>query len=210
MIDNIDELYKLLREHNMTCLNRERFVSAAQKVCDVIEKNIEGSIVECGTYRCGCLAIMAKCAFPHKRIWGFDTFEGLPLPSSKDGRMAVGRGGSTDLCSPIENAFDAYRLINASSDHTVLVKGLFQETLSRNKTYLGKIAVLRLDGDWYESTKVCLEELYDQVTVGGWIIIDDYGHWPGCKLAVDEFIARRNLHVNLIASDGSERCWIKQ
>ena len=77
------------------------------------------------------------------------------------------------------------------------VKGWFNNTIPIHKKSIGKIALLHLDCDWYESVKFCLEELYDNIIKGGFIIIDDYGHWKGCKKAVDEFIENRNLRIEL-------------
>lgn len=82
-----------------------------------------------------------------------------------------------------------------------LVKGWFNDTLPIHKNDIGKIALLHLDCDWYESVKICLEELYDSVIEGGFIFIDDYGHWRGCKKAVDEFIKERDLKIELVKSD---------
>ena len=69
--------------------------------------------------------------------------------------------------------------------------------------------MLRLDGDWYESTKICLEKLYDKVVVGGVIIIDDYGHWVGAKNATDEFRTTNNIVSPLLQTDYTEYYWIK-
>ena len=74
---------------------------------------------------------------------------------------------------------------------------------------IGEIAVLRLDGDWYESTKICLDKLYDRVIEGGIIIIDDYGHWVGAKKAVDNFRNKYNILSPLIQTDYTEHYWIK-
>ena len=74
---------------------------------------------------------------------------------------------------------------------------------------IGPIAILRLDGDWYASTKICLEHLYDQVVSGGFVIVDDYGTYEGCRKAVDEFLAARGLHVFLSHVDPDCRYWIK-
>jgi len=82
-----------------------------------------------------------------------------------------------------------------------LVKGWFQDTLPEYKDRMGAVALLRLDGDWYESTKCCLENLYDNVVPGGYVIIDDYGALTGCKEAVDDFLNERNINVELIDVD---------
>ncbi len=84
-----------------------------------------------------------------------------------------------------------------------LVKGWFEETLPIHREKVGEIALLHLDGDWYESIKRCLDELYDQVTRGGYVVIDDYGYWRGCRQAVDEFRASRRLDVELVDVEGN-------
>ena len=66
-----------------------------------------------------------------------------------------------------------------------------------NKDKIEKIAILRLDGDWYESTKVALENLYDLVVSGGYIVIDDYYFWDGCKKAVNDFVSEKDLKINI-------------
>jgi hypothetical protein len=78
--------------------------------------------------------------------------------------------------------------IGFPSDHVVIHKGWFQDTLPAARDHIKQIALLRLDGDWYASTKVCLENLYEQVVRGGVIIVDDYECYEGCKKAVDEFL----------------------
>jgi hypothetical protein len=88
-----------------------------------------------------------------------------------------------------------------NQETTHLIKGWFNDTLSAHKERIGKIALLHLDGDWYESVKVCLDELYDSVIQGGFIVIDDYGHWQGCRKATDEFIKQRNLKIDLSSTD---------
>ena len=82
--------------------------------------------------------------------------------------------------------------------------GWFQETLRALPAGFGAIALLRIDGDWYESTKICLDVLFPKVVSGGIVVIDDYGKWSGCREAVDEFLAglRRPLLLNHIDAAG--------
>jgi hypothetical protein len=125
----------------------------------------------------------------------FDSFEGLPPAREElDGASAV--AWQKDSMSPAhynnctaaeEEAAAAMKLSGAASFS--LVKGWFNETIPRF-TPPREIAVLRLDGDWYESTRVCLENLYPHVAPGGIIIVDDYYNWDGCARAVNEFISR--------------------
>ena len=75
---------------------------------------------------------------------------------------------------------------------------------------IGPTAILRLDGDWYASTKVCLDYLYDQVVASGFVIVDDYHTYDGCRKAVDKFIAERRLDVELKPIDRDARFWVKR
>ena len=88
-------------------------------------------------------------------------------------------------------------------------QGWFEETLPKDAPGIGKIALLRLDGDWYSSTKVCLDHLYSHVSKFGVVVIDDYGHWEGCRKAVDEFLAKLGSPVMLHHVDYTGRYWIK-
>jgi predicted O-methyltransferase YrrM len=83
------------------------------------------------------------------------------------------------------------------------VQGYFEDTLHQTKNWVGMIALLHLDGDWYSSTKVILENLYDRVYDGGVLQIDDYGHWDGCRKAVHEFFSARNLTPIMTQIDGT-------
>src|SRR5262249_38056780 len=166
---------------------------------------LAGSIVECGVWRGGCAAVMAAVAArakSNRRIWLFDSFEGMPEATTEDvgeaakelaksmmnGRLAA-VGTNVASVDDVKTLF--FKKLRLKEDNISIVKGWFQNTLPQHKPEIGSIAILRIDGDWYESTKVCIEQLYDNVIRGGYVIIDDYGYFPGCKKAVDEFIERR-------------------
>jgi len=180
----------------------------------VIDNKIPGDFVECGVWRGGCSAILAQVAVKcdqHRRTHLFDSFEGLPEPVGADGvEAATHSSGKTDgklvpigfCAAPYEVAarllFDVLKL---PTDRVVVHRGWFQETLPSARDSVGPIALLRLDGDWYESTKVVLENLYDSVVPGGYVVIDDYGVWEGCRRAVDEFIEKREIETPLTKVD---------
>ena len=88
-------------------------------------------------------------------------------------------------------------------------KGWFQETMPKVSPQISLIAILRLDGDWYASTRVCLEFLYGKVVRGGFVIIDDYGAYEGCRKAVDEFRQKNGISDYLHHIDQPGRYWIK-
>ena len=184
------------------------------------EKNIEGNFVELGVAKGGCAALMSEIAFENdtfaRKMWLFDSFEGLPDPTEEDyfraGDKSTGdhlsplvKGSCLGTLEEVQNLL--LQKFNFPPDKIVFVKGWFQDTLPEKAESIGKIAVLRIDGDWYESTRVCMEYLYDQVITGGAVIIDDYLSCIGCKRAVDEFIAKRDLKIN-VSLDGRGGCYL--
>jgi len=159
-------------------------------------RNISGCIVECGVWRGGMSAGIASVLGPARNYFLFDSFQGLPEAQPVDGVAAIAWQRNTDspnfydnCAAPPEFARQAMKLAGATN--VELVKGWFNETIPSFRVP-EPIALLRLDGDWYDSTTACLEGLYDQVTRGGLIIVDDYYAWDGCARAVHDFLSRRS------------------
>jgi len=181
-------------------------------------KNTSYSFVECGVAKGGCLSMIKFASGKNNKIFGFDSFEGMPDITKEDigdynkscPLTNFGKVGD-NLSGGIYNVYNTFNKLDLNMDNVTLIKGFFQDTLQiqENINNIGKIAVLRLDGDWYESTKICLEKLYDKVIEGGIIIIDDYGHFIGAKKATDEFIAKNNIKSPLIQTDYTEYYWVK-
>ena len=177
------------------------------------EGGIQGAFVECGVWRGGCAAVMGVLAqAAGRRLWLFDSFEGMPEASARDvgeeaERLSLGRTGGALLpvgsnVASIEGVKDfLHRKMGIAEDTVAIRKGWFQHTIDEARSEIGPIALLRIDADWYESTRVCLEGLYENVVEGGFIIIDDYGWFPGCRAAVDEFLASRGLRLALVRVD---------
>lgn len=167
-------------------------------------------MVECGVWNGGSAGITAVAAGGSRDVWLFDSWEGLPEPGDIDTSVTgIRREKGWDLGSidNVERLFFHKLGIDQSRVH--VVKGWFEETLPLHRRKVGAIALLHLDGDWYASIKRCLEELYDQVSPGGYVAIDDYGYWKGCKRAVDEFISEQGLEVDLIAVEGGSLYFAK-
>ncbi len=176
----------------------------------VEKKSLKGAFVECGVWKGGTTGVMAYVADKansKRKVWLFDSFEGLPEPTLEDGLLAKtysGERNSGKLVS-IQKCVGAledvkklfFSVLKLNPENIYIGKGWFQDTLPKEKQNVGPIALLRLDADWYESTKCALDNLYDNVVPGGYVLIDDYGHWEGCKKAVDEFLAKRNIVANL-------------
>ncbi|MBZ5679983.1 MAG: TylF/MycF family methyltransferase [Acidobacteriia bacterium] len=175
----------------------------------VAENRVPGDLVECGSAKGGSAALMALTSRrlgENRRIWLFDTFEGLPAPTSDDPDYKIASLFTGDCVGTLDEVQKLFGRLHLAEDAR-FVKGLFQETLHR--TQIPTIAVLHIDGDWYESVKVCLDELYDKVTPGGVIQFDDYGYWQGARRAVDEFFERRGITPTLQRLDFSGRSLIK-
>jgi hypothetical protein len=138
----------------------------------------------------------------------FDTFEGMNRPTDDDRLVSSGQQ-AMDKWLQTRNGDDASTWCQASLDDVRgnlartaypaerirLVQGKVEDTLRVARHVPGRIAILRLDTDWYESTRVELEVLFERVTPGGVVIFDDYGHWAGAKKAVDEFLATQPVFL---------------
>lgn len=160
-----------------------------------------GALVECGVWRGGMIAAIAEIMGNEREIYLFDSFEGLPDASENDGVAALEYQKNTgaidyhDNCkAEIEYAQKAMKLANAQN--VKYVKGWFEKTLPGYE-FKTPILILRLDGDWYDSTMQCLDNLYDKVVPGGLILIDDYHTWEGCTKAVHDFLSKRNIPVKI-------------
>lgn len=192
-------------------------------VLSVCGQQLPGQIVELGVARGGCALLMAYAMAdgsygtkkPGTKLWLFDSFQGLPEPTEKDylknGGSKTGnhirplvKGSCLGTLEEVQGLFAKKSPIPL--DDIVYVKGWFQDTIPQVRSKLGDISILRIDGDWYESTKCCLEGLYWSVVPGGYIIVDDYLSCFGCKKAVDEFLLKHGLNPEIVL-DGRGGCY---
>ena len=127
----------------------------------------------------------------------FDSFEGLPM--EEDGRLMVS-GACRGENVPTVREFLVNHL-SISEHRLVFHVGWFQDTVPADAPDIEQISILRLDGDLYKSTRVCLNMLYDKLSPGGFLIIDDYGAFEDCRRAVDEFFGNRGEMPSFIHSD---------
>jgi lipopolysaccharide biosynthesis glycosyltransferase len=200
--------------NNFSLLSKERLNNLYYQCLKF--KYTDYSFVECGVAKGGSLAMMKYVSGFNNTIFGFDSFEGMPNITEEDLDIKscpltdFGKIGD-NLSEGIENVYHTFNYLNLDMNNVFLIKGFFQETLNieQNIDNIGKIAILRLDGDWYESTKICLEKLYNKVIDGGVIIIDDYGHFIEAKKATDEFRRKNQIISPLIQTDYTEFYWIK-
>jgi len=169
---------------------------AMGKACwRIDEYKIPGDIVECGVWRGGNI-ILARKICPSRMCWLFDTYSGMTEPEDVD-RKRSGRLAKEHRKPPgewsavsLENV-RGYMQETGTLDDKYLrfVEGRVEDTLLDSANLPDEIAILRLDTDWHASTKVELEVLYPRLVNGGYLIVDDYGHWMGARKAVDDYFS---------------------
>jgi hypothetical protein len=200
----------------------ERLKSLIDAVNYVSTNGIEGDFVECGTWKGGSVMCMQKKLIElnqaDRKFWVFDTYEGMPEPDDLDKNFK--QTSAQQLMNEEEKeksltwAYSNYEETTGNilstgypKEKINFVKGLVENTIPQ--TPIDKIAILRLDTDWYSSTKFELEHLYPKLVKGGVLIIDDYGHWEGCKKAVDEYFTNNNIPIFMMRIDYTGRLIIK-
>lgn len=177
-------------------------VTLGHQVDELLKARVDGAFVECGVWRGGASFVMAdrlRRAKSDRLVWMFDSFEGLPAPSEVDGPAALAYTRDTASPAYYDNCSASIEEVRASAerlkltDRVRLVKGWFDDTLVATRESIGPIAMLRIDADWYQSVRCCLDQLYEQISPGGLVILDDYYTWDGCTLAVHDFLSEHRL-----------------
>ena len=208
-----------VREYTMT--SAERVAALCDAVEYIVSNEVPGSIVECGVWRGGSMMAVARTlkelGCTDRELYLFDTFEGMSPPTDEDrsvhGESAAGLLHEKDKdywlwCrSPLSEVKASMERTGYDASRIHFVKGMVESTLPQHAPE--KIALLRLDTDWYESTKHELVHLWPRLQVGGVLILDDYGHWEGARKAVDEYFAASASPVFLHRIDESGRVAIK-
>ena len=218
-----------------TMLPYEPLVTLFEQVVYCDKNNIEGDFVECGTWKGGATGMMAlatlKYGSARRHLHLFDAFQEICQPDEEHDdkeivdevkKLVKTKHFEEDL-KPLTGVYDQFggpgtltenkklleQVIGYPADHLHYHVGWFQDTVPSDAGSIPKIAILRLDGDWYQSTKVCLDHLYDKVVKNGIVIIDDYGYNTGCKKAVDEFLAGKGTYPILNYVNNTCRYFIK-
>jgi len=202
---SLDGMHATRRIARFTMITPAGLADLWRLVRRVEKRRLEGAIVQCGVWRGGAAALMARASRESgRRIWLFDSFEGFPAPGAEDG---ADRGiAAGDWTATADDALTALRRLAVHAARASIVPGWFETTLPRAAPSIGPIAVLSIDAVLYASVKTCLESLYDQVVAGGVVILDDYGYWAGCRRAVHEFLAHRAPTVELRRTL-TRACW---
>jgi O-methyltransferase len=195
-----------------TLTNPEKLYALINAVRHVCDHEIPGSIVECGVWSGGSMQAAALTLLERqdveRELYLFDTFDGMTEPSPEDRTVGTDTRASGLLATAdpetsaiwarasLQDVKDGFARVPYPPERIHYVAGDVEETIPRQAPE--SIAVLRLDTDWYASTKHELEHLYPRVVPGGVVIVDDYGHWQGARLATDEFLRHGDHRLLLV------------
>lgn len=180
-------------------------------VRSVLADEVPGDLIETGVWRGGSAilmrAVLEALGDETRVVWAADSFEGLPPPSAEAFPADAGDDHHTydELAVSLETVRRNFARYGLLDDRVRFLKGYFKDTL--HKASIERIAVLRLDGDMYESTIQALEPLYPKLSVGGYCIIDDYHAVEGCKRAVHDYRSAHGITDAVLEIDGSAVYW---
>jgi hypothetical protein len=209
--DEARETIREVRPYTMT--SPERLNALVLAVRYVTRHRIPGAIVECGVWRGGSMQAAARTLLSagatDRDLYLFDTFEGMPPPTERDRRrdgesaadlMArQGRDRPIWAVATLEDVRAGFERLPYPQERVHYVPGRVEETIPGGAPE--QIAILRLDTDWYASTRHELEHLYPRLSPGGVLLIDDYGWWQGSREAVDEFLEKTGARLLLLRMD---------
>lgn len=196
--------------HSM--IGRKRMDNLQSCIETILEENVPGDLIETGVWRGGATIFMrgmlAAYGCNDRTVWVADSFEGVPPPSyPQDAGMVLDKSWLPVLAVSLEKVQRMFKRYDLLDEQVRFLKGWFKDTLPGAP--IERLALLRLDGDLYESTMDGLNALYDKVSPGGFIIVDDYNAVKACKQAVEEFREARGIHDEIVGIDFAAVYWRK-
>jgi len=215
------EIYRKVKGFTMTSPSSVFSLINATKY--IVNSKTEGAFVECGVWRGGAMMAVAETLktmrATNRNLYLYDTYQGMSAPTDEDISFMGYKASEvfqkrktdndvSDWCiASIEEV--KHNVLSTGYDESLVkfIKGKVEDTIPDEVP--DKIAMLRLDTDWYESTRHELEHLYPRLVPGGVLIIDDYGYWEGSKKAVDEYFERNDINLLLNRVCDSVRIAIK-
>ena len=196
-----------------TLVGTERIRNLKVLARRIESERIPGDVIECGVCNGGTAAVLSRSASKsrmNRTVWLLDSFQGMPPTTPEDADGPGGDAAAAHVGQEVgdpERVREVLRKVGADMSRVRILPGWFRDTFPA--VTAKHIAILNIDADWYESVKLCLNTFYDRVVQGGFISFDDYGHWPGCKKAVDEFFEIRELSNKLTQVDYTAR-WFQK
>lgn len=208
------------REHGLdwpsrahTMIGTKRLANLRALTESVIADNVPGDLIETGVWRGGACILMRAVLFAYnvsdRSVWVVDSFEGLPVPSELRYPADAGSDFHTyeQLAVSLDEVQENFRAYGLLDEQVTFLKGWFKNTLPNAS--IGQLALMRLDGDMYESTMDALTNLYPKLSPQGYAIIDDYHAVPACKAAVSDYCVQAGISPEIIEIDGVGVYWRK-
>lgn len=212
----VDFLHHYFQGNAVTLLPLRRLDHLQSCVEDVIAHGVPGDLLEAGVWRGGAAilmrAVLQAQGVTDRVVWAADSFEGLPTPDAdrfpREARAHAGpvmREGFKNLAADLDTVRGNFERFGLLDEQVRFLPGWFENTLPTAP--IERLAVLRLDCDFHDSTRQVLVSLYDRLSVGGYLIVDDYGEdeWTHCRQAVDDFRAERGITEPMVPVDRA--CW---
>ncbi len=195
-----------------TMTQPERIANVREAAETVLREQIPGALVETGVWRGGLCIMMKAVLAAHgarRKLYVCDSFQGLPeISEGVDAPLKLHENPLLSVSADeVRENFARFGLLD---DDVVLVEGWFADTMPELAKTVDRIAVLRLDGDYYTSTREVIDPLYDQVSPGGFIIVDDYGCYQQARDAIHDFWGERGLQPELVQVDWTCSYWRKE
>ncbi|RMH68590.1 MAG: macrocin O-methyltransferase [Gemmatimonadetes bacterium] len=205
-----NDLQHLVYAHTM--IGRKRLENVEYCLNEIIKNDIPGDLIECGVWHGGVCIFMRGVLAVHeisdRTVWVADSFEGLPLPERpEDEPLQLHKENVPGLSVSLQTVQENFRRYDLLDSQVKFVKGWFKDTLPT--VSVQQLALLRVDGDLFGSTWQVLTALYEKVSAGGFVIIDDYGAVPQCKSAVQKFRQTHTITAPLHPIDWTGVYWQK-
>ncbi len=141
----------------------------------------------------------------NRHLWLYDSFEGMPETTDKDGAEAKKWVGECKASE--DDVYTIMKQVGTPDSSYTIKKGYFQDTFKTNLPE--KIALLHCDADWYDSVTIVLDTMFEKISTSGFIVLDEYGYWEGCRKAYDNFCKRNNISPRLIRVGSTQAYWEK-
>jgi O-methyltransferase len=192
-------------------LGTRQFDSMQACIADVVQHDVPGDLLEAGVWRGGMTifmrGVLGSLGVTDRKVWVVDSFAGLPPPDEEAEANAQWwrEGAMAESLETVRGNFARYGLLD---DQVVFLKGFFSDTLPTAP--IKALAILRMDADLYQSTADVLQALYPKLSVGGYLVCDDYLNLHDCRRAVDEYRAAHGITDPIIEIDRRAICWKKR
>ena len=222
--DSERKLIYEIREKNLSMCSYERLAATAMACKYICKNNKKAIFVECGVWRGGngiiAATIFKKYKIPYK-IYLFDTFKGMTKPTKEDKKIngnqlalkfynIYKRRTHNDWCyAAIEEVKDNFKKYGLFNKNIFFIEGDITKTLKQLNNIPNIISILRIDTNWYKSTKIILEKLYPKLKIGGILLSNDYAYWSGSKKAIDDYFHKKSNQPYFQYVDQSGRTAIK-